>query len=236
MEPHAKAPKHTISSNWSEISQGVWNSISTFYLLVQSPWSFMGSNWLVVTDVCMISLRNTSCGSSWETVARVIKEWYKWKCLVHHGKNHSQSLKKFNRTPTPDQTLSSSLWGGEPIFKSEERQCDKTHWNSRSAQKQYVVYVLYICLTSSSLSDETEALLLCAHFQTTVSHYDLNVASTFSACQHYPIPYPILQLISSYRSYLTFYIVVYTVDSLITHSSDNPYSLVTHTFFDPPSW
>ena len=95
----------TTSPNWSEISQGVWNSISTFYLLVQSPWSFTGSNWLVVMDVCMISLRNTSCGSSWETVARVIKQWYKWKCLVHHGKNHSQSLKKFDRTPTLDQTM-----------------------------------------------------------------------------------------------------------------------------------
>ena len=29
---------------------------------------------------------------------------------------------------------------------------------------------------------------------------------------------------------------LYTVDSLITHSSDNPYSLITHTFSGPPSW
>jgi len=27
-----------------------------------------------------------------------------------------------------------------------------------------------------------------------------------------------------------------TVDSLLTHSLDNAYSLVTHTFFGPPSW
>ena len=27
-----------------------------------------------------------------------------------------------------------------------------------------------------------------------------------------------------------------TVNSLLTHSSNNPYSLIPHTFFGPPSW
>ena len=132
---------YTILPNWSEISQGVWNWISTFYLLMQSPQSFTGSNWLVVMDVCMISLRNTSYGSSQETVARVIKQWYKWKCLVHHGINHSQSPKKIDRTPTPDQTtvtLSLQVFGvGSPSSRAR-RNSDKTHQNSRSTQKQYV--------------------------------------------------------------------------------------------------
>ena len=30
--------------------------------------------------------------------------------------------------------------------------------------------------------------------------------------------------------------LVSTVNSFITHSSDNPYSLITHTFFGPLSW
>ena len=49
-------------------------------------------------------LYGRTCDLSDSMVCSPIKQWSKWKCLVHNGKNHSQSPKNFDRTPTLDQT------------------------------------------------------------------------------------------------------------------------------------